>query len=35
MSPYLLWPLSIILALFLFSFAVFIHEFGHFLAARL
>ena len=35
MSPYLLWPLSIVLALFLFSFAVFIHEFGHFLAARL
>lgn len=35
MSPYLLWPLSIVLALVLFSLAVFIHELGHFLAARL
>lgn len=34
-SPYFLWPVSIILAIFLFSLAVFIHEFGHFIAARL
>lgn len=35
MSPYILWPLSFLLALVLFSLAVFIHELGHFLAARL
>ena len=34
-SPYFIWPVSIILAIFLFSLAVFIHEFGHFIAARL
>lgn len=34
-SPYFFWPVSIILAVLLFSLAVFIHEFGHFLAARL
>lgn len=34
MSAYLLWPLSFLLALVLFSLAVFIHELGHFLAAR-
>lgn len=34
-SPYLLWPLSIVLGVFLFSLAVFIHEFGHFVVARL
>lgn len=33
-SP-LLWPLSIVLGVFLFSLAVFIHELGHFLVARL
>lgn len=33
-SPYFLWPFSIILAVFLFSLAVFIHELGHFLAAK-
>ena len=35
MPDSLLWPLSIVLAVVLFSLAVFIHEFGHFLAARL
>lgn len=35
MPSYILWPLAIIGALFLFSLAVFIHEFGHFIAARL
>lgn len=33
-SPYFIWPISIILAAFLFSLAVFIHELGHFLVAR-
>ena len=35
MPAYILWPLSFLLALVLFSLAVFIHELGHFLAARL
>lgn len=35
MPAFLLWPIAIILALVLFSLAVFIHEFGHFIAARL
>jgi regulator of sigma E protease len=35
MLAYLHWPLAILGALFLFSLAVFIHEFGHFIAARL
>ena len=35
MPDSLLWPLSIVLAVVLFSLAVFVHEFGHFLAARL
>jgi regulator of sigma E protease len=34
-SPYFIWPVSILAACFLFSLAVFIHEFGHFIAARL
>lgn len=34
-SPYLLWPIIILAAAFIFSLAVFIHEFGHFIAARL
>ena len=34
-SPYFVWPVSILLASFIFSLAIFIHEFGHFLAARL
>lgn len=34
-SPYFLWPVTILLAILLFSLAVFIHELGHFLAARL
>lgn len=33
--PYILWPLSIVLGIFLFSLAVFIHELGHFVVARL
>ncbi len=35
MTNWLLWPFSIILALILFSLAIFIHELGHFLVARL
>ena len=35
MPAYLLWPISIVLALVLFSLAVFIHELGHFVVARL
>lgn len=35
MPAYLLWPISFLLALFVFSLAVFIHELGHFLVARL
>ncbi len=35
MSPYILWPLSILLGVFIFSLAVFIHELGHFVVARL
>lgn len=35
LPPSLLWPLSIVLGVFLFSLAVFIHELGHFLVARL
>lgn len=35
LPPYLLWPLSIVLGVFLFSLAVFIHELGHFVVARL
>lgn len=35
MPSYIMWPLAILGALFLFSLAVFIHEFGHFIAARL
>lgn len=34
-SPYFVWPVLIVLAAILFSLAVFIHEFGHFIAARL
>lgn len=35
LPSYILWPLSIILGVFLFSLAVFIHELGHFVVARL
>lgn len=35
MPSYIMWPLAILGALFLFSLAVSIHEFGHFIAARL
>lgn len=34
-SPYVLWPIIILAAALIFSLAVFIHEFGHFIAARL
>ena len=34
-SPYFLWPIIILAAALIFSLAVFIHEFGHFTAARL
>lgn len=35
MLSYLVWPLSILVSILLFSLAVFIHELGHFLVARL
>jgi len=35
LPPCLLWPLSIVLGILLFGLAVFIHELGHFLVARL
>lgn len=35
MPSFIIWPFAIIAAIFLFSLAVFIHELGHFLAARL
>ena len=35
LPSYILWPLSIVLAIVIFSLAVFIHELGHFLVARL